>query len=157
MDVPGRATDAFPFPQSGTSPAKVLLVRHGESTWNKARASSSEEERFTPAMFAHLDSILTPLGETQAQTAGCTLAAIDHINIVLVSPLIRCLQTAEIALKTRAAICKETTLPKVVVVPALAEVLADSCDIGSSPAGVIVASLFSPATNVPKLDFQPFG
>jgi broad specificity phosphatase PhoE len=105
----------------------VLLVRHGESTWNVVRRQG-EEVRFTPEGIIP-DSPLTELGVQQSKEAGLNLADSD-ISLIVSSPLTRCLQTAENALKDHPS----WSTARRVVLANIAEMMTDSCDVGSSPA-----------------------
>jgi broad specificity phosphatase PhoE len=64
---------------------RLLLVRHGESTWN---AQSRWQGQADPP--------LSPLGERQAEEAGDQLAMIASITGVWTSDLVRARQTADI-------------------------------------------------------------
>jgi broad specificity phosphatase PhoE len=64
---------------------RLLLVRHGESTWN---AQSRWQGQADPS--------LSPLGERQAEEAGDQLAEIASITAVWTSDLARARRTAEI-------------------------------------------------------------
>jgi broad specificity phosphatase PhoE len=64
---------------------RLLLVRHGESTWNA-------ESRWQ----GQADPPLSPLGERQAEEAGDELAAIASITTVWTSDLVRARRTAVI-------------------------------------------------------------
>lgn len=109
---------------------RVLFVRHGESTWNVlSEKYASEEERFADVMYV-LDAPITDLGRSQSLQAGVDLTkelGRDAGSYTLiVSPLLRALQTARLMLST-------TTIQpsRSVVHSAAAEVMADACDIGS--------------------------
>lgn len=71
-------------PSPLTIPARLLLIRHGESEWN-------HEQRFT----GWADVGLTPVGEQQMQELGRKLVA-DRVEIdrVFVSRLKRCMASA---------------------------------------------------------------
>jgi broad specificity phosphatase PhoE len=64
---------------------RLLLVRHGESTWN---AQSRWQGQADPP--------LSPLGERQAEEAGDQLAEIASVTAVWTSDLARARRTAEI-------------------------------------------------------------
>ena len=65
-------------------PARLLLVRHGESTWNA-------EHRWQ----GHSDPPLSPLGEKQARVAASAVAELGFTAVVS-SDLLRARQTAEL-------------------------------------------------------------
>ncbi|VUD47574.1 2,3-bisphosphoglycerate-dependent phosphoglycerate mutase [Thalassocella blandensis] len=70
--------------------AKVILIRHAQSTWNA-------QTRFT----GWADPPLTALGVSEAQKAGELLAESDiHFDMVYTSVLQRAKQTADIILET---------------------------------------------------------
>lgn len=70
-----------------TSDARVVLLRHGETTWSSQRRHTS-----------HTDLPLTPLGEAQARSAGLVLKSLDLRDpLVFTSPRLRARQTAELA------------------------------------------------------------
>lgn len=67
--------------------ARLVLLRHGETTWSGQRRHTS-----------HTDLPLTELGRTQARTAGVVLRSLDLRDpLVLTSPRLRARQTAELA------------------------------------------------------------
>jgi probable phosphoglycerate mutase len=68
---------------SGTAPARILLVRHGQSEGNVARIWTSARGGFP----------LTPLGHEQAAAVGAALADRDVVA-VYGSPLVRAQETA---------------------------------------------------------------
>ncbi|XP_008777989.1 2-carboxy-D-arabinitol-1-phosphatase-like [Phoenix dactylifera] len=76
---------------------RVVLVRHGQSTWN-------EEGRIQGSSDA---SILTPKGESQAETSRQMLVG-DSFDVCFTSPLVRSRKTAEIIWGTR----KEEMIPE---------------------------------------------
>ncbi|MCA1595129.1 MAG: 2,3-diphosphoglycerate-dependent phosphoglycerate mutase [Chloroflexi bacterium] len=67
--------------------AKLILLRHGQSTWNL-------ENRFT----GWVDVPLTPQGEEEARQAGEKLRN-THIDTAFTSVLIRAIETLRIALE----------------------------------------------------------
>lgn len=69
---------------------ELLLVRHGESTYNAERRWAGWEN-LTP---------LTALGEAEAQSVADRLLAEDGIAALYASPLLRAWQTAQIISKT---------------------------------------------------------
>ena len=64
---------------------RLLIVRHGESTWN---AQSRWQGQADPP--------LSPLGEQQAEEAAERLAEIASITVVWTSDLVRARRTAEL-------------------------------------------------------------
>ncbi|MEV0059660.1 acid phosphatase [Nocardia sp. NPDC050718] len=77
-----------------TSDVRLVLLRHGETTWSSQRRHTS-----------HTDLPLTPLGEAQARSAGLVLKSLDLRDpLVFTSPRLRARQTAELAGLTHAAI-----------------------------------------------------
>jgi 2-carboxy-D-arabinitol-1-phosphatase len=77
-----------PRPRPGASlreAKRVVLVRHGQSTWNaEGRIQGSSDA-----------SVLTPKGEAQAETCRQMLAS-DSFDACFTSPLARSRRTAEI-------------------------------------------------------------
>ncbi|MEV6359853.1 acid phosphatase [Nocardia asteroides] len=70
-----------------TPDARLVLLRHGETTWSRQRQHTS-----------HTDLPLTPLGETQARSSGLVLKSLDLRDpLVFTSPRQRARQTAELA------------------------------------------------------------
>ncbi|KAJ4969997.1 hypothetical protein NE237_003096 [Protea cynaroides] len=75
---------SIPFP-SITAAKRVILVRHGQSTWNEeGRIQGSSDF-----------SVLTKKGESQAETSRQMLID-DNFDVCFTSPLIRSKRTAEI-------------------------------------------------------------
>ena len=105
------------------------MIRHGESIWNVLRQQyPGEEERYHPRMWT-IDCDITDRGVQQARRAGEHLASeIDGIDLFIVSPLRRALQTAHLVLETLPYEPKKVLISKDV-----SEVMLDPCDIGSSP------------------------
>ena len=69
---------------------KIVLLRHGESTWNK-------ENRFT----GWTDVDLTEKGEEEARTAGVLMKAAGlEFDLAFTSVLTRAVRTLWIALQT---------------------------------------------------------
>lgn len=67
--------------------ARVVLLRHGETTWSSQRRHTS-----------HTDLPLTERGEAQARAAGLVLRSLDLRDpLVLTSPRLRARHTAELA------------------------------------------------------------
>ncbi|XP_050214071.1 probable 2-carboxy-D-arabinitol-1-phosphatase isoform X2 [Mercurialis annua] len=81
--------DTAPFP-SIKAAKRVVLVRHGQSTWNaEGRIQGSSDY-----------SVLTQKGEAQAETSRQMLMD-DNFDVCFSSPLIRSKRTAEIIWDTR--------------------------------------------------------
>ncbi|KAJ8641289.1 hypothetical protein MRB53_017983 [Persea americana] len=79
-----RKEASEPFPAIGAA-KRVVLVRHGQSTWNEeGRIQGSSDF-----------SVLTQKGESQAETSRLMLFG-DNFNVCFSSPLIRSKRTAEI-------------------------------------------------------------
>jgi broad specificity phosphatase PhoE len=113
-------------------PAKrVFVIRHGESKWNVLRKEyPGEDERYHPRMWT-VDCDITELGVRQAKQAGLDLVTqnIDSIDLLIISPLRRALQTAQHVVDSFPG-----GGPKEVYVSTdAAEVMVDPCDIGSIP------------------------
>ncbi|MBD8043380.1 histidine phosphatase family protein [Arthrobacter sp. Sa2BUA2] len=67
-----------------TPPARLVLVRHGETDWNRQRR-----------LQGRTDNPLNGVGRAQARRAGRLLAA-EPWDVVVSSPLLRAVQTAQI-------------------------------------------------------------
>jgi len=87
-------------------PNKVLVVRHGESTWNVLRSQcfTQEADRYLPVMFTP-DAPMTERGIAQSRQAGIELSlhtAEEKAGeyVMVVSPLRRALQTTHHLLQT---------------------------------------------------------
>lgn len=78
--------DALPKPK-GSLAARLLLVRHGETDWNR-------QKRFQ----GQIDVALNEMGQRQAEQAANFLAAVP-IRYAISSPLLRPKETAEIILQ----------------------------------------------------------
>lgn len=96
----------------------MILLRHGQSTWNAAFT----ETRIDPGI---PDAPLTALGRAQAEQAAESLAG-KRLERILVSPYTRALQTA-------APIARRLGLA-LVVHAGVRERYAFSCDVGSQRA-----------------------
>jgi broad specificity phosphatase PhoE len=88
---------------SPTWPDALWLVRHGESSGNRAR-DEAEEEGWSVIELAHrdMDVPLSDLGRRQAASLGQWIGTMDprqQPTAVLVSPYMRAEQTADIALQ----------------------------------------------------------
>ena len=64
---------------------KILLIRHGQSTFNAHYEATGEDP-------GHFDARLTELGHRQAQEAGRRLEN-ESVDLVITSPLSRAIQT----------------------------------------------------------------
>jgi probable phosphoglycerate mutase len=69
-------------------PRRLLLVRHGESTWNAVSRWQGQA-----------DPPLSPFGERQAEDAGARLAEIATITAVWASNLVRARRTGDLIAK----------------------------------------------------------
>lgn len=98
----------------------ILCIRHGESTFNAAWAAD-------PVDPMHWDARLTALGRDQVRQARESVARYP-VELVLVSPLTRAIQTALGLFR------EHPSAPKFEVVPILRERLENSCDVGRAPA-----------------------
>jgi len=81
-------------------PAKLWLVRHGQSQGNVARDKADEEGLHEIGISVRdVDVPLSDLGKEQAQAAGHWFAALpqeEHPEVILSSPYLRARQTAKI-------------------------------------------------------------
>jgi glucosyl-3-phosphoglycerate phosphatase len=100
---------------TGANDGMVLLVRHGESEWNRAFNIT----RIDPGI---RDPVLTQTGRTQALGAGIALNA-KGVRTLVTSPYRRALETA--------TIIAEVTGATIEVEPLFGEHAAFSCDEGS--------------------------
>ncbi|KAF8403226.1 hypothetical protein HHK36_011326 [Tetracentron sinense] len=88
-DLGSELHSSIPFPPI-TAAKRVVLVRHGQSTWNEeGRIQGSSDFSF-----------LTQKGESQAETSRQMLID-DTFDVCFTSPLIRSKRTAEIIWSTR--------------------------------------------------------
>jgi glucosyl-3-phosphoglycerate phosphatase len=96
----------------------VILIRHGQSTFNAAYEATCID----PMMF---DAPLSPLGVEQVERTRVKVASLPIPDVIVTSPLTRALQTAS-------GIFGGAGIP--ITVSALhREHLANSCDVGRSP------------------------
>jgi broad specificity phosphatase PhoE len=109
----------------------ILCVRHGESTFNAAWAAS-------PVDPLHYDARLSALGREQVRQAREVVLRYP-VELVLVSPLTRALETAVGLFRDHPA------APAIRIVPQLRERVENSCDVGRAPAQL--------ASEFPALDF----
>lgn len=98
----------------------VILIRHGQSTFNLAYEQTGRDP-------GHVDALLTPLGERQARDAGRILAD-EPVDLVICSPLTRALQTAHLIFGERGVPIHVTCQHR--------ERLESSCDVGRAPAAL---------------------
>jgi len=112
--------------------AKILCIRHGQSTFNAVWACQGTD----PMLW---DARLSELGQEQVQQARASIAA-HPVELVLVSPLTRALQTALGLFHGHPA------APAMEVVPLLRERVENSCDVGRPPAEL--------AAEFPTLSFE---
>ncbi len=88
---------------AATWPDAVWLIRHGESAGNRARDEAEAEGRAVIDL-AHrdMDVPLSELGQRQSDSVGRWIGGMDprqQPTVVLVSPYVRALETADIALR----------------------------------------------------------
>jgi glucosyl-3-phosphoglycerate phosphatase len=96
----------------------VLLIRHGQSTFNRFYEETGRDP-------GHVDARLTDLGRDQAREAAEALAG-EPVDVVISSPLTRAIQTAEIIFGARGLPIHVTCKHR--------ERLESTCDVGRSPA-----------------------
>jgi glucosyl-3-phosphoglycerate phosphatase len=99
----------------------VWLLRHAESTFNASYQSGVDP--------LHFDARLSVNGREQAGQLRRRLAGIADVDLVVVSPLTRALETAEIVYGQQAPMMVE---------PSCREWQSNSCDVGR-PASVLAA------------------
>lgn len=104
----------------------ILLIRHGESTFNAAAAGGLTRD---PLLF---DAPLTARGRDQASAAAATMRE-RPVDVVVVSPLTRALQTAQ------AIFGDHPSRPTLSVEVGHRERLESSCDKGRSPGELALA------------------
>lgn len=102
----------------------ILLIRHGQSTFNAAYGNDGID----PMLF---DAPLSPIGHEQVAVARLALHG-TPVEVVLTSPLTRALQT------TLGLFGDHPNAPKIVVETLHRERLESSCDQGRSPADLQV-------------------
>lgn len=87
---------------SGSWPASLLLVRHGESAGNVARDAAEANGDLVIAIDERdMDVDLSEAGERQARSLGRWLAGLDDPPVVaLASPYVRARRTLELAIET---------------------------------------------------------
>jgi 2,3-bisphosphoglycerate-dependent phosphoglycerate mutase len=88
---------------AATWPDALWLIRHGESAGNKARDEAEADGRAVIDLAQRdMDVPLSELGERQSDSVGRWIGGMDpreHPTIVLVSPYVRAMETADIALR----------------------------------------------------------
>lgn len=82
------ATSGTPAHWTGAStpPTRLVLLRHGQTAMSAARVYSG-----------HTDAELTTIGVAQARAAAAQLAQRGGVDVIVSSPLKRCVQTAQAA------------------------------------------------------------
>ena len=113
----------------------ILCIRHGESTFNRAW-------RERPVDPLHYDAPLSEAGHEQVRGARPALAEVP-VEIVIVSPLTRALETA------LGLFGGHPRSPPMLVADLARERVENSCDIGRSPS--VLAAQF-PMLDVAHLD-----
>lgn len=108
---------------------RILVIRHAESVWNVLRRQyPNKEDRYHPRMWT-IDCDITETGVQQAMKAGKIMATnLGSIDLMIISPLRRALQTASLLLEAF-----ESEPVEVVISSDATEVMLDPCDIGSNP------------------------
>ena len=100
--LPGMVTPAWMH----NWPARLWLVRHGESSGNVARAMAEAEGlAMIDVADRDMDVPLSPLGEKQARALGRwfrKLPEAERPSVVLVSPYVRACQTSQLVLQEAA-------------------------------------------------------
>lgn len=113
----------------------ILCIRHGESTFNRAW-------RATPVDPLHFDAPLSETGHEQVRQVRPALAGVP-VEIVIVSPLTRALQTA------LGIFGDHPRAPPMLVEHLARERVENSCDVGRPPA--LLAADF-PSVDLAHLD-----
>ena len=85
-------------PHTENWPARLWLVRHGESAGNVARREAMERGEHRIALSTRdMDVPMSPLGEEQAETVGSWFGKnCQPADAILTSPYVRALRTAEL-------------------------------------------------------------
>eukprot|EP01100_Stratorugosa_tubuloviscum_P001473 TRINITY_DN1329_c1_g1_i2.p1 TRINITY_DN1329_c1_g1~~TRINITY_DN1329_c1_g1_i2.p1 ORF type:complete len:223 (-),score=80.45 TRINITY_DN1329_c1_g1_i2:229-897(-) len=99
----------------------IYFIRHAQSTWNEAMSTTGRDPM-------HFDALLTQKGITQAQNLRKKLEennVLSEVELIVVSPLSRCLLTCEIGLEDYIK-----TIP-VVILPTIREIISGSDDTGN--------------------------
>lgn len=118
-------------PSSTVMSAQILLIRHGQSTFNAIFDRTNVDPM-------HFDAPLSPHGRQQVDLARQKLAMLPPPDLVICSPLTR-------AIETTLGLFGGSEIP-ITVTCRHRERLGNSCDVGRSP-GVL-------ATAFPMLSFQ---
>jgi broad specificity phosphatase PhoE len=88
---------------AATWPDALWLIRHGESAGNKARDEAEADGRAVIDLAQRdMDVPLSELGQRQSDSVGRWIGGMDpreHPTVVLVSPYVRAMETADIALR----------------------------------------------------------
>lgn len=108
------------MPAPKTVAPKILLIRHGESTFNIAHRETGRDP-------GHLDARLTEVGRAQVTAAREQVREIPF-ELVVTSPLTRALQT------TAGLFGDHPARPPILVEVLHRECQEASCDIGRAPA-----------------------
>ncbi|MFO7805913.1 MAG: histidine phosphatase family protein [Paracoccaceae bacterium] len=106
-------------------PKRIHFIRHAQSEHNARAAEAPDEDvlRRDPTL---RDAQLTELGHTQARALAQEVSQLHDIELVVVSPLSRAIQTAIAAFERHPA-------PRLIQ-PLHREMQESYCDIGQSPA-----------------------
>ncbi|MFN3663975.1 histidine phosphatase family protein [Yoonia sp.] len=118
------------------SAKRLHLIRHAQSLHNAAALAVPDEEliKRDPAL---RDAALSPLGHQQARALADEMTAIKDIELIVISPFTRAIQTAQHAFG-------DADIPRLIHdLPR--ERLDSFCDVGRSPAQL--------AQDFPTLDF----
>jgi broad specificity phosphatase PhoE len=161
------------------APRLVYAVRHGESLWNvQRRQYPSDEGRYRSELYLP-DCSITELGVRQSRDAGAKLndllltaarpattsqdrpdedssadSSSSSSTLLVVSPLRRAIQTANEMMASGWSHHPRTVM---MVQPLAAEIVTDSCDIGT-PASDLQREFPSyDFTNVPEYWWWPYG
>lgn len=118
------------------SPKRIHLIRHAQSLHNAMALTVADENtiKIDPAL---RDAALSPLGHQQAQALRSEMATVDGIELIIVSPFTRAIQTTLHAFG-------DTRVPRIVH-DLHRERLDSFCDVGRSPTAL--------AQDFPMLDF----
>jgi broad specificity phosphatase PhoE len=118
-------------PSSTVMSAQILLIRHGQSTFN----AIFDQTNVDPM---HFDAPLSPHGRQQVDLVRQKLAILPPPDLVICSPLTR-------AIETTLGLFGDSKIP-ITVTCRHRERLGNSCDVGRSPS--VLAAAF------PMLSFQ---
>lgn len=95
LNVTNHLGQALPQPRDGVKGLRFLLVRHGETEWNR-------EKRFQ----GQIDVPLNETGRQQGQQAAKFLESVP-VQFAVTSPLLRPKETAELILKSHPSVALE--------------------------------------------------